>query len=131
MSKEIDYQNDLYDDPRFKRALLLFNSADWYPAHDAFEEIWHETTGPERKTIQGFLQIAVAQLHLERGNKAGATILYGESLGRLKTLGAPDLGIDIEALCICVEDRLRKLQINSDLDACSIPKLKKRYMGTT
>ena len=34
------------DDKRFENAVELFNSKDWYPAHDAFEELWHETSGP-------------------------------------------------------------------------------------
>ena len=93
---------NLNDMNRFKRALDLLNSEDWYPAHDAFEELWHETSGPERITIQAFLQIAVAQLHLENGNKNGATILYGEALGRLTKLGAPDLGFDIDKLGKCI-----------------------------
>ena len=104
----------------------LFNSADWYPAHDAFEELWHETNGPERNTLQGFLQIAVAQLHLEGGNINGATILYGEALGRLTKLGTPDLGIDIETLCECIKQRLDLLQQDSDPDQLSVPCLFQR-----
>ncbi len=80
---------DLINDPRFQLAVELFNQADWYPAHDAFEELWHETSGQARQTIQGVLQVAVAQLHLQRGNRRGATLLYGEGLGRLKALGTP------------------------------------------
>ena len=81
--------SSLLDDSRLYEAIHLFNSANWYPAHDAFEELWHETIGPERDVIQGVLQVAVAQLHLERGNKSGATILYGEGLGRLRKMGIP------------------------------------------
>ena len=71
----------LVNDPRFPKALELFNSGAWYEAHDAFEEIWHEQIDPERKLIQAIVQIAVAHVHLERGNTRGATILLGEGLG--------------------------------------------------
>ncbi len=97
-------------DKRFNKAVELFNNQEWYPAHDAFEELWHETSGPERITLQAFLQIAVAQLHLERGNKNGATILFGEALGRLTKLGAPDLGFDINRIARSLENILSCLQ---------------------
>ena len=97
-------------DKRFKKAVELFNNQEWYPAHDAFEELWHETSGPERITLQAFLQIAVAQLHLESGNRNGATILFGEALGRLTKLGAPDLGFDINRIARSLEMILNCLQ---------------------
>jgi len=74
---------ELGADPRFLAAVALFNSGDWYPCHDGFEELWHQTLGPDRDVLQSFLQIAVAHLHLERGNRRGATLLLGEGLGRL------------------------------------------------
>ena len=111
------------NDPRFSKALDLFNSAQWYLAHDAFEELWFEAYGPERKILQGLLQIAVAQLHLEKGNNVGATILYGEGLGRLRSTGIPDLGIDLDLVCNCVQSRLEALQQELDPEKCSTPVL--------
>ena len=118
--------SDNYQDSRLKKAVSLFNQAKWYEAHDVFEEMWHEINGPERRTIQGFLQVAVAQLHLERGNTRGATILYGEGLGRLRSLGTPDLGFDVETLCSCIEQRLKLLQEKADPALCDLPSLKSR-----
>ena len=92
-------------DPRFQEAIRLFNAQDWYAAHDVLEEIWHETADPERRCLQGLLQVAVAQLHLQRDNQRGATILFGEALGRLQRPGTPDLGLDLQALCRCVQER--------------------------
>ena len=116
----------LYFDQRFEKALKLFNSKEWYPAHDAFEELWHETNGPERNTIQGILQIAVAQVHLESGNKNGATILFGEAYGRLNRLGSPDLGLDIEKLSECIKQRLNALHEELDPSQFSFPFLCRR-----
>ena len=110
-------------DPRFKKGLNLFNTADWYLAHDLFEELWHETNGLERTTLQGILQIAVAQVHLEQGNKNGATILFGEGLGRLKRIGTPNLGLDLDRLCETVKSRLDCLQQNIDPESCEKPYL--------
>ena len=116
-----NHPQQLHQDNRFKSAVELFNSREWYSAHDLFEELWHESNEPERRTLQALLQIAVAQLHLERGNCKGATILFGEGLGRLKHPACPDLGLDIDSLCACVEERLKSLQLQSDLDTCNIP----------
>ena len=117
-------QNDLFiNDSRFEIGMKLFNSRQWYKSHDVFEEIWHETGGPERQLLQGILQIAVAQVHLENSNINGATILYGEALGRLKKFKLSNLGLDIVGLCKCISKRLELLQIGKDPDSCSLPVL--------
>ncbi len=67
-------------DPRFGEAVRLFNAGEWYACHDGFEELWHETQSPCSRVLQGILQIAVAHLHLERGNRRGATVLLGRGL---------------------------------------------------
>tara|TARA_B100000405_G_scaffold198316_1_gene139046 strand:+ start:204 stop:560 length:357 start_codon:yes stop_codon:yes gene_type:complete len=110
-------------DPRFQQGLELFNAGEWYAAHDIFEELWHETADPERRSLQGILQVAVAQLHLQRGNRRGATILFGEALGRLKRPGTPDLGLDLEALCRAAQQRLEALQQDGDPESCTVPVL--------
>ena len=110
-------------DPRFQQGLELFNAGEWYAAHDLFEELWHETADPERRSLQGILQVAVAQLHLQRGNRRGATILFGEALGRLKRPGTPDLGLDLDALCLAVQQRLEALQQDGDPESCTVPVL--------
>lgn len=114
----------LEGDSRLQEAVVLFNSAEWYAAHDLFEELWHETADPERRSLQGILQVAVAQLHLQRGNRRGATILFGEALGRLKRPGTPDLGLDLDFLCQSVGERLRCLQLEQDPESCTVPVLR-------
>jgi len=120
----IDKQDDLFiNDSRFEIGMKLFNSCHWYKSHDVFEEIWHETGGAERQLLQGILQVAVAQVHLENNNINGATILYGEALGRLKRFQLANLGLDIEGLCKCISKRLKLLQTGKDLAKCSLPVL--------
>ena len=109
------------NDPRYILGRKLFNTCEWYKAHDVFEEIWHETIGPDRVTLQGILQIAVAQVHLENGNTNGATILYGEALGRLRKSRLDSLGLDISRLCETTSIRLNCLQNGGDLETCRIP----------
>ena len=120
----MDKQDDLFiNDSRFEIGMKLFNSCQWYKSHDVFEEIWHDTGGPERQLLQGILQVAVAQVHLENRNINGATILYGEALGRLKRFQFADLDLDVIGLCKCITRRLELLQTGKDLDGCSLPLL--------
>ena len=117
-----DMQDDSFvDDSRFVIGMKLFNSCLWYKSHDVFEEIWHETGGSERQLLQGILQVAVAQVHLENSNLNGATILYGEALGRLKKYQLNNLGLDIVGLCDCISKRLELLQIGKDISVCDLP----------
>ena len=120
--RSLDKQDDSFiNDARFEIGIKLFNSCQWYKSHDVLEEIWHETAGAERQLLQGILQVAVAQVHLENSNINGATILYGEALGRLKKFQLTNLGLDIVRLCKCVSRRLEFLQLGKDLNNCSLP----------
>ncbi|MCP9889720.1 DUF309 domain-containing protein [Cyanobium sp. Aljojuca 7D2] len=110
-------------DPRLAEAIALFNASDWYACHDGFEALWHETAGAMRPVLQGILQIAVAELHLERGNLRGATILMGEGLGRLQGVADWALGLNLTALRECASQRLRALQEERSLEGLECPRL--------
>jgi hypothetical protein len=100
----------LLADPRLHSAVDLFNRGEWYACHDGFEALWHETQGPMRPVLQGILQIAVAHLHLERGNQRGAVVLLGEGLGRLACTGPEALGLALDPLRHICKERLQALQ---------------------
>jgi predicted metal-dependent hydrolase len=110
-------------DPRFRAAVELFNQGQWYPCHDGFEELWHETQGSSRRALQGILQIAVAHIHLERGNRRGATVLLGEGLGRLRAYGPSQFGLDLDGLRQAAALRLQALQQDEDPSRQPIPRL--------
>ena len=113
----------LMADPRFSASVALFNAGEWYPCHDGFEELWHETQGSSRKALQGILQIAVAHIHLERGNRRGATVLLGEGLGRLRAYGARQFGLDLDILRQAASRRLQALQHDQDPHLQPVPQL--------
>jgi predicted metal-dependent hydrolase len=110
-------------DPRLAEAVALFNQGEWYACHDGFEALWHETAGPMRPVLQGILQIAVAQLHRERGNRRGATVLMGEGLGRLRQVDAVALGLDIDQLRHVAAAHLQQLQSEADDHASAVSRL--------
>lgn len=116
-------EESLLSDPRFQEAVHHFNTGNWYACHDGFEELWHETQGAMRPVLQGFLQIAVAELHQERGNRRGATVLMGEGLGRLRPCGEVALGIALNPLRECASVRLLALQQERPLTDLAPPRL--------
>jgi uncharacterized protein len=116
-------ESRLLADPRLALAVSRFNEGDWYGCHDGFEELWHETQGPVRPVLQGILQIAVAQLHLERGNLRGATMLMGEGLGRLAGCDREVLGLQLEPLRRSARLRLQALQSGDDGALLPLPVL--------
>ena len=97
---------DPFADPRFTAGVELFNRGEWYAAHDVFEELWHDTDDPERRWLQGAVQVAVAMVHLGRDNHNGAAILLGEGTGRLTRAEASPPGWQSAALL----DPCRQLQ---------------------
>ena len=115
----------LIADPRLQQSIELFNAGDWYACHDGFEELWHETLGPMRTVLQGILQIAVGQLHLERHNRHGAMVLTGEGLGRLQRCDHQALGLDLDGLCQQTSLWLQALQGDANTDAMPKPRLQK------
>ena len=116
-------EQELLADTRLGEARVLFNSGDWYACHDGFEALWHETAGPMRPVLQGILQIAVAELHLERGNCRGATILMGEGIGRLRACPPNALEIDLVALINSSMQRLLALQQQRSIEGLGLPRL--------
>jgi predicted metal-dependent hydrolase len=116
-------------DPRLGEGVSHFNAGDWYLCHDCFEELWHETQGPMRPVLQGLLQIAVGELHLERGNVRGATVLMGEGLGRLQGCDVVSLGFDLHPLRAITARRLQTLQAGGDMAALPLPRLNPQGSG--
>lgn len=125
MSGALEEEELLQADPRLQQAIELFNGGDWYACHDGLEELWHETQGPMRPVLQGLLQIAVAHLHLERGNRHGATVLMGEGLGRLAGCGEEALGLRLSPLRHLAAARLTALQDGGDPTLLAPPRLER------
>jgi len=111
-------------DPRLGESITLFNQGEWYACHDGFEELWHGTNGPMRAVLQGILQIAVSQIHRERGNLRGATVLMGEGLGRLQRCDREALGLDLDSLRQAAAGHLHALQGGQSGDDAGLQPLK-------
>jgi len=62
--------------PRAIEGLKLFNSNNFFEAHEELEVAWREEKGEVRNLYRGILQAAVVYLHITRGNYDGAIKVY-------------------------------------------------------
>ena len=82
-------------DPRYLAGILFFNEADFFEAHEVWEDVWLNTPGPERKFFQGLIQAAVALYHFGNGNLRGAVKLFHSSREYLQQFAPSYLGLDL------------------------------------
>lgn len=90
--------------------LHLYNSGEYFTAHEAWESVWLAAPEPDRTFLQALIQITAAFEHLKRnGNQLGASRLLGHALRRLESY-APDFGgLDVDLLRADIRNRLALL----------------------
>jgi hypothetical protein len=66
-----------------KEGGAAFNRGDFYDAHEFWEEVWNEVDDPDRRWIQGMIQIATALHHVGRERLASARTLLHKALDKL------------------------------------------------
>src|SRR4051795_4935262 len=81
-------------DPRYLAGILFFNERDFFEAHEAWEDLWADSHGDERRFYQGLIQAAVGLFHFGGGNLGGAVKLYRSSRDYMEPCGSPFLGLD-------------------------------------
>ena len=80
------------------RACDLFNSGDYWAAHEALETVWRSiiSDGDEAaaRVWQGLIQAAAALLHQQRGNRHGVTVVGQSALDKLAGPQRPDVEVE-------------------------------------
>jgi predicted metal-dependent hydrolase len=89
--------NPAPDDP-FLEGLTLFNSTHFFEAHEVLEDVWRAEPEPERKFLQGLIQVAVALHHYSKGNQAGCRSLLERARRNLTPYLARHRGVDLDSL---------------------------------
>ena len=91
--------------------ITLFNEKRFWEAHEAWESIWLENRGEERRFLQGLIQLAAAYHHVRRGTHRGAIRLFAAALEKLETYPPGYLRIDrVSAVEAAHVHRARLLQ---------------------
>ena len=86
------------DGQGYARGIELFNQQHFYDAHEIWEDVWRETSGPEKKFLQGLIQVAVALHHHSTGNVVGARSLLERARKNLVAYPGEFKGISVTAL---------------------------------
>jgi predicted metal-dependent hydrolase len=86
----------------YQRGIWLFNAREFYDAHEVWEDVWRESSGMEKRFLQGLIQAAVAFHHHSTGNVAGACSLMERARSNLagcgEEFGGMRVGVLVEAL---------------------------------
>jgi uncharacterized protein len=80
------------------RGLELFNQGAYFEAHEELELAWREEHAPVRELYRGILQVAVAYLHILRGNYRGAAKMFLRSRIWLGPFPDRCCGVDLAGL---------------------------------
>jgi predicted metal-dependent hydrolase len=91
-------------DRLYRDGLEAFNSSRFFEAHELWEDVWRETPEPDKRFLQGLIQVAAAFHHYSRANVLGTRKLL--QAGLLKLEAFPDVhgGLEIELLRAAVRD---------------------------
>ncbi|MEX2307404.1 MAG: DUF309 domain-containing protein [Pirellulales bacterium] len=87
---------DIEHDPLYLKGIAYFNACEFFEAHEVWEELWKEYSGPLRLFYKGLIQAAVALHHFGNGNIRGARKVYRSSRGYLEQYGPTCVGLDLE-----------------------------------
>jgi len=94
----------------YRKGIEKFNTQCFFEAHDAWEELWRETSGPNRLFYQGLIQTAVGLYHFENGNFRGACGQFRKALAKLDQYIPAHHGIDTGRLVQQVRESLRRAE---------------------
>lgn len=83
---------------KFRRGIILFNSGEFFKAHEVWEEIWLAADEPEKTFLQGLIQLAAAFHHYSRGNRAGTQSLVTAALQKLEKFPGDYFAINLALL---------------------------------
>ena len=87
-----------------RRGVEEFNRRDYFEQHEYFELAWRDEPRAIRRLYQGILQIGVAFLQIERGNRRGSLKMFRRGLPRLRDLPPICQGLDLATFRNCAEE---------------------------
>ena len=88
----------------------------YFEAHECLEEVWHAAPAEDADLWQGVIQVAVASVHVQRGNPDGAVSLFRRAADRLRGYPQGHRGIDVATAIATCEHAAGQLEAGG-LDA--------------
>ena len=87
----------------------LFNDADFFSAHDYFEDLWMNCESEDRLFYQGMVQIAVGSYHLICANYKGALSQFNKGTEKLNNYVPKYYGVNLNKLIDEVDSLRQRL----------------------
>jgi len=82
---------------KFREGVMLFNSGEFFKAHEVWEALWLTASEPDKTFLQGIIQSAAAFHHHARGNRSGARSLLVAALEKLGNFPGHYRGVNLAA----------------------------------
>jgi len=87
----------------FQKGLMEYEKGDYFEAHEAWEDLWSDYNLPDRKFIQGLIQLSVSFVHLRNGNMNGARSLLKKCSEKFEPYQHLQRGINMNELKMGIE----------------------------
>jgi uncharacterized protein len=110
--------------------LRLYDAGEFFAAHEAWESVWLRAQEPEKRFLQGLIQVTAAFHHLQRNNPQGTLLLLQAALGRLEHYPARFIGISVALLCDDIRAWLQALETDAPASQPGPESLKRPAIGT-
>jgi uncharacterized protein len=98
----------------------LWDEQRFFEAHECLEHVWHAAPVGDARFWQGVIQLAVAGVHLQRDNPAGARTLLARVVERLVAYPAVHRGVDVAGALATGRRLLERLEAGATPAADSI-----------
>lgn len=93
-------------DARYLTGIRHFNAAEYFDAHEVWEDLWNDCDAADRRFYQSLIQAAVALYHGNNGNAAGAHRLFHSGKRYMTPYRPTHNGLQVDAFWNAVELRL-------------------------
>jgi uncharacterized protein len=103
------------EETHLERGIALFNSGQFWEAHEAWEEIWKNHPEDGRFFIQGLIQLAAAYHQLGKRIYRGVVIHLKQAQERLKLFPPVFLGIEVLPILQVIDDSLDAIETQPSL----------------
>ncbi|MDT7816852.1 MAG: uncharacterized protein QOH35_2183 [Acidobacteriaceae bacterium] len=104
--------------------LRLYDAAEFFAAHEAWESVWLPAQEPEKTFLQGLIQVTAAFHHLRRENRLGTSRLLRAALGRLELYPQDFGGISVDLLRDDIRVWLQALEMDAPAPQPGVARIK-------
>jgi predicted metal-dependent hydrolase len=105
---------------KIREGCNFFNKGEFYEAHESWEDVWNELDDPERRWVQGAIQVATGLHKLTRMRPDVCVTLLRKALGKLHDAPPAWRGLDLEGARRGAERILSDLENGGRPDARSV-----------